>query len=134
MQIDRPYLEQTLASLVRINSVNPKFSGGSTDESAIAAHLEGILRALGMDVDAWETTYVQVLTGDDAVLEWLKGTTLRPVLALLDDSEQAEFLGELAERLRHDYPPSKGTTLFPFRRIFVVAHQHPHDSVLTSRG
>ena len=50
MQIDRAYLDQTLASLVRINSVNPKFSDGSTDESAIAAHLEGVLRALGMEV------------------------------------------------------------------------------------
>ena len=54
MQIDRPYLEQTLASLVRINSVNPKFSDGSTDESAIAAHLEGVLRALGMDVTLYD--------------------------------------------------------------------------------
>jgi acetylornithine deacetylase len=50
MQIDRKYLEQTLASLVRINSVNPKFSDGLTDELAIATHLEGILHALGMDV------------------------------------------------------------------------------------
>jgi acetylornithine deacetylase len=50
MQIDRPYLEQTLASLVRINSVNPKFSGGSTDEHAIATHLGGAMRALGMEV------------------------------------------------------------------------------------
>ena len=54
MQIDRPYLEQTLASLVRINSVNPKFSDGSTDESAIAAHLEGVLRALGMEVTLYD--------------------------------------------------------------------------------
>jgi trans-aconitate 2-methyltransferase len=68
------------------------------------------------------------------VLEWLKGTTLRPILALLDDGEQAEFLTELAERLRHDYPPSGGVTLFPFRRIFAVAHQPTHESVLTSRG
>ncbi|MEO7039379.1 MAG: M20/M25/M40 family metallo-hydrolase [Gemmatimonadaceae bacterium] len=50
MQIDRAYLEQTLASLVRINSVNPKFSEGSTNESEIVVHLDGILRALGMEV------------------------------------------------------------------------------------
>lgn len=50
MQIDRAYLEHTLAALVRINSVNPKFSNGLTDESAIAAHLEGVLHALGMEV------------------------------------------------------------------------------------
>lgn len=54
MQIDRAYLEHTLAALVRINSVNPKFSNGSTDEFAIAAHLEGVLRALGMEVTLHE--------------------------------------------------------------------------------
>jgi acetylornithine deacetylase len=54
MQIDRAYLEHTLAALVRINSVNPKFSNGSTDESAIAAHLEGVLHALGMEVTRHE--------------------------------------------------------------------------------
>jgi acetylornithine deacetylase len=54
MQIDRAYLEHTLAALVRINSVNPKFSNGSTDESAIAAHLDGVLRALGMEVTLHE--------------------------------------------------------------------------------
>lgn len=50
MRIDREHLEETLAALVRINSVNPKFSDGSTDEVAIATHLEGVLRALGMEV------------------------------------------------------------------------------------
>jgi len=46
MQIDRKYLENALAALVRINSVNPKFSDGSTDELAIATHLDGVMRAL----------------------------------------------------------------------------------------
>jgi acetylornithine deacetylase len=54
MQIDRAYLEHTLAALVRINSVNPKFSDGSTDESAIAGHLEGVLHALGMEVTRYD--------------------------------------------------------------------------------
>jgi acetylornithine deacetylase len=54
MQIDRAYLEHTLAALVRINSVNPKFSDGSTDESAIAGHLESVLRALGMEVTRYD--------------------------------------------------------------------------------
>lgn len=55
MQIDRKYLEETLAALVRINSVNPKFSDGSTDETTIAAHLEGVLRALGMEVTLYDS-------------------------------------------------------------------------------
>ena len=39
----------------------------------------------GCQVDAWETTYRHVLPGEDPVVEWVKGTALRPVLALLDD-------------------------------------------------
>ena len=54
MQIDRAYLEHTLVNLVRINSVNPKFGDGSTDESAIAEHLDGVLRALGMEVTRYD--------------------------------------------------------------------------------
>jgi acetylornithine deacetylase len=55
MEIDRKYLEQTLAALVRINSVNPKFSDGTTDELAIATHLDGLWRALGMEVTLYES-------------------------------------------------------------------------------
>ncbi|MEP7065233.1 MAG: M20/M25/M40 family metallo-hydrolase [Gemmatimonadota bacterium] len=55
MQIDRTYLQETLAALVRINSVNPKFSAGSSDEVAIATHLGTVLRALGMEVTLYES-------------------------------------------------------------------------------
>ncbi|TCK21255.1 trans-aconitate 2-methyltransferase [Pseudonocardia endophytica] len=74
-------------------------------------------------VDAWETTYLQRLTGDDPVLRWISGTALRPVRDALDDAAYARFADELAPRLRAAYPPSAdGSTWFPFRRIFVVAH------------
>jgi acetylornithine deacetylase len=69
MQIDRTNLERTLASLVRINSVNPKFSDGSTNESAIAAHLEGVLRALGMEV-----TLHDAAPGRTSIVGRLRGT------------------------------------------------------------
>ncbi|MDX6433616.1 MAG: trans-aconitate 2-methyltransferase [Streptosporangiaceae bacterium] len=84
----------------------------------------GLLAGQGCRVDAWETTYLQVLQGDDAVLEWVKGTALRPVLAALGGegaAETAEFLTEYAGLLREAYPPGPHGTLFPFRRIFVVA-------------
>ncbi|MFI9813677.1 trans-aconitate 2-methyltransferase [Saccharothrix variisporea] len=84
----------------------------------------GYAEVLGeAEVDAWETTYLQRLTGSDAVLEWCKGTTLRPVRAALDDGAWAEFLDVLASRLRAAYPERvDGTTWFPFRRVFAVAH------------
>jgi trans-aconitate 2-methyltransferase len=82
-----------------------------------------LLAPLGCAVDAWETTYQQVLHGDDPVLGWVKGTALRPVLAALDDEATPRFLADYAERLRQAYPPRDHGTLFPFRRVFVVAHK-----------
>jgi trans-aconitate 2-methyltransferase len=75
----------------------------------------------GAVVDAWETTYVHPLTGDDPVLDWVSGTTLRPVRSELSDADWAEFRTELGERLRLAYPADDaGTTWFGFRRVFCV--------------
>ena len=84
-------------------------------------HYATLLMDAGLDVDAWETTYVHVLDGEDPVVEWMRGTALRPVLDALDADEAAEFTAELAHRLRRPYPPGPRGTLLPFRRIFVVA-------------
>jgi trans-aconitate 2-methyltransferase len=86
-----------------------------------ATYLEA-LSDLGMTVDAWETTYLQVLFGDDAVLQWTKGTALRPVLAALGETEREQFLNEYGALLREAYPQREYGTVFPFRRIFVVAY------------
>ncbi|SDY11089.1 trans-aconitate 2-methyltransferase [Amycolatopsis xylanica] len=94
------------------------------DESAVdtAQDYAELLAAEGCAVDAWETTYIQRLTGPDAVLEWITGTALRPVKAALSADEWATFRADLAQRLNLAYPPrSDGTTWFEFRRIFAVA-------------
>jgi trans-aconitate 2-methyltransferase len=82
-----------------------------------------LLQDAGLTVDAWETTYVHVLTGDDPVLEWVRGTGLRPVLAALSASDGAVFEAEYAAALREAYPRTTHGTLFPFRRVFVVGHR-----------
>jgi trans-aconitate 2-methyltransferase len=81
------------------------------------------LTGMGCAVDAWETTYLHVLPGADPVLEWVKGTALRPVLTNLDAGGQAEFLAEYAVRLREAYPAQPFGTVLPFRRLFVVAQR-----------
>ena len=88
------------------------------------AEYAAALAALGLAVDAWETTYLQMLVGPDAVLEWTKGTTLRPVLTALAEADREAFLAEYAVALREAYPTrNDGITPFPFRRIFVVAQR-----------
>jgi trans-aconitate 2-methyltransferase len=80
------------------------------------------LADLGLHPDVWQTTYLQVLHGEDPVLEWIKGTALRPVLdALADDPDATRaFLAECAPALREAYPSGEHGTLFPFRRTFAV--------------
>jgi trans-aconitate 2-methyltransferase len=79
------------------------------------------LHDLGFLVDAWQTTYIHVLTGENPVLEWFKGTALRPLLNRLEPRAKAEFLHELGNRFQTAYPARKGVTLLPFPRLFVVA-------------
>lgn len=96
-----------------------------------------LLLDAGLTADVWETTYVHVLSGVDPVLEWVRGTGLRPVLAALSADDAAPdpdgarpaaevFEAEYADLLRAAYPPTGPGTLFPFRRIFAVAHK-PHN-------
>ena len=84
------------------------------------AYLEA-LADLGCEVDAWETTYLHVLEGEDAVFDWISGTGARPTLQALPDGLREEFAEELRRRLRAAYPPRDGRVVLPFRRAFAVA-------------
>jgi trans-aconitate 2-methyltransferase len=78
----------------------------------------------GEVLDVWEITYQHRLTGANPVLEWVRGTALRPVLTALADDPAAghAFEAEYAAALRAAYPPDRhGLTTWPFRRLFVVA-------------
>jgi trans-aconitate 2-methyltransferase len=104
-------------------------------EAPYAAHLDGVavpsshdpavyleaLAGLGCTVDAWETTYLHVLTGPDPVFTWVSGTGARPTLQALPDDLRASFEEEFKRRLRSAYPERDGRVVLPFRRIFVVA-------------
>ncbi|ROS78339.1 trans-aconitate 2-methyltransferase [Curtobacterium sp. PhB130] len=113
------------------------------DEGPWAAALSGVLRAdpvldaagyldlfesNDFRASAWETTYMQLLQGEDPVLDWVRGTGLRPALAALDVADPsgsltAEFEATYAARLRHAYPAGPHGTVYPFRRVFTVARK-----------
>ena len=80
-----------------------------------------MLAGAGCEVDVWETTYLHVLPGEDPVLEWYKGSGLRPVLSALDPAQAAGFLAEYGSRVRAAYPQQAYGTVLPFRRVFAVA-------------
>jgi trans-aconitate 2-methyltransferase len=73
-------------------------------------------------IDLWETEYLHVLEGEDPVLDWVRGTALRPVLEALAGAERDGFIAAYGRRLRQAYPRrGDGKTLLPFRRLFLVA-------------
>ena len=75
-------------------------------------------------LDIWETTYLQVMEGDDPVYRWVSGTGLRPFAQALEGEEREAYLSKYRRRLREAYPKrADGKTLFPFQRIFIVARR-----------
>jgi trans-aconitate 2-methyltransferase len=104
-----------------------------------AEHLRGIGSAPGIlsameywdmlrphvaTLDMWQTTYMHTLVGENAVLEWASGSSLRPFLDQLPDDQKAAFGRAYADGVRPHYPRrADGTTLLPFHRLFMVARR-----------
>ncbi|SDQ56814.1 trans-aconitate 2-methyltransferase [Paraburkholderia fungorum] len=82
-----------------------------------------LLKPLCARVDVWRTVYHHPLAGGaDAVVEWFKGSALRPFLASLDDTQRDAFLRQYRNEIAKAYPAlADGTVLLPFPRLFVVA-------------
>jgi trans-aconitate 2-methyltransferase len=83
-----------------------------------------VLRPLVATLDMWETIYLHVLTGEDAVTEWASGSSLRPFLDKLPPHLRQSYREAYSAALRPHYPRRRdGTTLLPFRRLFMVARR-----------
>lgn len=100
-----------------------KFSDFSLPPRHSGAFYYDLLSPLCERVDVWRTTYHHVLEGGaSAVVEWFKGSGLRPYLARLDEAERESFLQLYLQAMEQDYPKATdGKVLLPFPRLFVVA-------------
>jgi trans-aconitate 2-methyltransferase len=110
-------------------AADPRFARWTDGVARPHSHDPGVyadrLRDLGLEVDAWETTYLHLLPGEDPVFTWISGTGARPTLQALPEDLRAVFVAEYKALLREAYPPGPHGTTLPFRRVFVVAHPSP---------
>jgi trans-aconitate 2-methyltransferase len=75
-------------------------------------------------LEMWVTEYIHVMRGEDPVVRWAMGTSLRPFLDALGAEGSKGFLAAYAAAMRDAYPPGPdGAVLLPFRRFFVLARK-----------
>ena len=80
------------------------------------------LSPVSSTIDILETEYVHVLSGENAVFHWLSGSAITPYLSVLEGTERDNFIEQCNQQPSAVYRPREnGTTLFPFRRLFIVA-------------
>lgn len=120
-------LDEPSHRLMREVAADPRWAGRIGDAAGLrtprhpaewyARLLHGRAR-----LDLWRTTYFHPLPGAAGIVEWLKGTGLRPFLAPLEPEERAGFLAAYEAAVAGAYPAlPDGTVLLPFPRLFIVA-------------
>ncbi|HWA71578.1 MAG TPA: trans-aconitate 2-methyltransferase [Polyangiaceae bacterium] len=81
-----------------------------------------LLATRAQGVDIWQTTYQHVMSDAQAIVEWVKGTGLRPYLDELTEAERPQYLRAYTDAMDRAYPNrADSRKLFPFPRLFVVA-------------
>lgn len=84
-----------------------------------------ILTGVTDDFELWKTSYLHRMGSHEDIIEWYKGTGLRPYLAQLDEAGGAEFISDLLAELKKAYPVQKnGEIIFAFPRFFFIARKN----------
>jgi trans-aconitate 2-methyltransferase len=81
-----------------------------------------LLRPLSSQIDIWHIHYNHMIENHAGVVEWFKGSGLRPYLAPLDPAMRERFIGEYTEEISHAYPLCcDGRVMLKFPRLFILA-------------
>lgn len=121
-------LDEPSHAAMRKVAAGPRFAarlGAAAGERTELATVDGYYRILkphAAKVDLWRTTYNHPLEGPDAIVEWLKGTGLRPFLAPLGAAEREDYLAAYRDLITAAYPRNvDGRALLAFPRLFMIA-------------
>ncbi|MEP7125886.1 MAG: trans-aconitate 2-methyltransferase [Byssovorax sp.] len=114
-------------ALLREIAAEPRWAARMPEEARLLpvgdpGFYHDLLAPRAARLDIFEIEYLHVLDGPEGIVEWMKGSGLRPFLQRLDASEHDDFLASYLDRMKQAYPRrASGQVLFPFKRIFLVA-------------
>jgi trans-aconitate 2-methyltransferase len=97
-------------------------SSAARDDLPTPADYYELLRPVCGHLDIWHTVYNHVMAGPQGIVEWFKGSALRPFLSPLDDDMRGGFITDYTARVARAYPARfDGKVLLRFPRLFIVA-------------
>lgn len=81
-----------------------------------------LLADISRNFEIWQTTYFHKMKSYKDILEWYRGTGLRPYLEELDENQKSYFENDILEKVMQNYPmQSNGDIIFKFPRLFFTA-------------
>jgi len=120
--------EEPALALMREVAMHPRWSAqlapaaAARDDLPTPSAYYDLLGSLCGHLDIWHTVYNHVLADAEAIVEWFKGSGLRPFLSPLDDDMRRDFVADYTARIAHAYPRQHdGRVLLRFPRLFIVA-------------
>ena len=121
-------LDEPAHRLMREVAAEPRFAPHIGDAASVRARLLSepgyydLLAQAGAEVDVWRTTYHHRMETPADIVQWLRGTGLKPFVEALPDALQADFLAAYEQRIAQAYPArADGGRLLAFPRLFIVA-------------
>jgi trans-aconitate 2-methyltransferase len=101
---------------------HPGLANAARDDLPSPGGYYDLLRPWCSHLDVWHCVYNHVMAGPEAIVEWFKGSALRPFLDAIDTAERAKFLADYTAKITHAYPARfDGKVLLRFPRLFIVA-------------
>ena len=120
--------EEPALALMREVATSPRWAArlapaaAARDDLPTPAAYYDLLSSLCAHLDIWHTAYNHVLADAEAIVEWFKGSGLRPFLSPLDDDMRRDFVADYTARIARAYPRRHdGRVLLRFPRLFIVA-------------
>lgn len=118
--------EEPLFQIIKEMTAEPKWGlqniKNQPNETLAPAEYFNILDACSSSFEIWEVKYYHNLADHRALVDWVKGTRIRPYLDYLGEERETAFENEIAMRAKNVYPvQANGNVLLGFRRFFFTA-------------